>query len=68
MNYFDICDLLRENLALHANIEFELEAVLSVQVVSQLNSRLLHQRVTGGFGLYHAELYMKPGSATITMI
>ena len=34
----DICDLLRENPALRANIEFELEAILSVQVVSQLNS------------------------------
>ena len=33
-----ICDLLKENLALCANIEFESEAILSVQVVSQLNS------------------------------
>ena len=33
-----ICDPLRENPALCANIEFELEAILSVQVVSQLNS------------------------------
>ena len=33
-----ICDPLRENPALRANIEFELEAILSVQVVSQLNS------------------------------
>ena len=32
------CDPLSENLALCANIEFELEAILSVQVVSQLNS------------------------------
>ena len=33
-----ICDPLSENPALHANIEFEIEAVLSVQFVSQLNS------------------------------
>ena len=33
-----ICDPLRENLALRANIEFEIEAILSVKVVSQLNS------------------------------
>ena len=32
------CDPLSENPALHANIEFEIEAILSVQVVSQLNS------------------------------
>ena len=33
-----ICDPLSENPALHANIEFEIEAILSVQVVSQLDS------------------------------
>ena len=33
----NICDPLSENPALHANIEFELEAILSIQVVSQLN-------------------------------
>ena len=33
-----ICDPLSENLALCANIEFELEAILSLQVISQLNS------------------------------
>ena len=33
-----ICDPLSENPALRANIEFELEAILSVQVASQLNS------------------------------
>ena len=33
-----ICDLLSENPALCANIEFELETILSVPVVSQLNS------------------------------
>ena len=32
------CDPLSENPALHANIEFELKAILSVQVVFQLNS------------------------------
>ena len=32
------CDQLSENPALPANIEFELEAILSVQVVFQLNS------------------------------
>ena len=33
-----ICDPLSENPALRANIGFEIEAILSVQVVSQLNS------------------------------
>ena len=33
-----ICDPLNENPALPANIEFELEAILSVQVVFHLNS------------------------------
>ena len=33
-----ICDPLSENPALRSNIEFELEVILSVQVVSQLNS------------------------------
>ena len=32
------CDPLSENPALPANIEFELEAILSAQVVFQLNS------------------------------
>ena len=32
------CDSLSEKPALPANIEFELEAILSVQVVFQLNS------------------------------
>jgi len=32
------CDLLNKNSALPTNIEFELEAILSVQVVFQLNS------------------------------
>ena len=31
------CDLLSNNPALPANIEFELEAILSIQVVFQLN-------------------------------
>ena len=31
------CDPLSENPALRANIEFEIEAILSVQVVSRLN-------------------------------
>ena len=35
---FQKCDLLRKNPALPANIEFELEAILSIQVVFQLNS------------------------------
>ena len=34
----DKCDLLSENPALSAKIEFELEAILFVQVVFQLNS------------------------------
>ena len=36
--YEAICDPLSKNPALRANIEFELEAILSVQVVSLLNS------------------------------
>ena len=35
---FQKCDLLSKNLALPANIEFELEAILSIQVIFQLNS------------------------------
>ena len=35
---FQKCDLLSKNPALPANIEFELEAILSIQVVFQLNS------------------------------
>ena len=35
---FSKCDPLSENPALPANIEFELEAIISVQVVFQLNS------------------------------
>ena len=34
----DKCDLLSENPALSAKIEFELEAILFVQVIFQLNS------------------------------
>ena len=36
--YIYICDPLSKNPALTANIEFELEMILSVQVVFQLNS------------------------------
>ena len=36
--YLVICDPLSENPALPANIKFELEVILSVQVVFQLNS------------------------------
>ena len=35
---FLICDPLSEKPALPANIEFELEAILSMQVIFQLNS------------------------------
>ena len=35
---FQKCDLLSKNPAHPANIEFELEAILSIQVVFQLNS------------------------------
>jgi len=35
---YSICDPLSENPLLCANIEFELEAILSVQVIFQLNS------------------------------
>ena len=38
LGYNYICDPLSKNPALHTNIEFELEAILSVQVISQLNS------------------------------
>ena len=46
-----ICDPLRENPALRTNIEFELEAILSVQVVSHLNSD--YTTCHGGLALYH---------------
>ena len=45
--YCTICDLLSENLALPANIEFELEVILSVQVVFQLNSDYCTKVLTG---------------------
>ena len=45
---YENCDSLSENPALPANTEFKLETILSVQVIFQLNSRLLHQGVTGG--------------------
>ena len=50
-----ICDPLSENPAPSANIEFELETILSVQVVFQLNSDYC-TKVVGGVGLYHTEL------------
>ena len=43
-----ICDPLSENPALFANNEFELEAILSIQVVFLAKLRLLNQGVTGG--------------------
>ena len=44
-----ICDPLSENPALPTNIEFELEAILSVQVIFQLNSDYCTKVViTGG--------------------
>ena len=52
-----ICDLLSENLALPANIEFDLEAILSVQVVFQLNSDYCTKVLQGACILnYEAQL------------
>jgi len=53
--YMIICDPLSENPALPANIEFELEAILSIQVVFQLNSDYC-TKVFRGLALYHTEL------------
>ena len=50
-----ICDPLSENPALPANIEFELEAILYVQVVFQLNSDYC-TKVLQGLALYRTEL------------
>ena len=50
-----ICDPLSENPSLWANIEFELEAILSITGHSQLNSDY-YTNVSQGLGLYHAEL------------
>jgi len=47
-----ICDPLSENPALPANNEFELEAILSVQVVFQI----IAPRCYRGLALYHTEL------------
>ena len=51
----DICDPLRETRNFPQMIEFELEAILSVQVVFQLNSDYCTKAVRG-FALYHAKL------------
>ena len=48
-------DPLTKNSALSANIEFELEAILSVQVVFQLNSDYC-TKVLRGLALYCTEL------------
>ena len=48
------CDLLSENPALPTNIEFELEAILSVQVVFQLNSDYCI-KVVKGLALYRTK-------------
>ena len=52
----NIGDLLSEIPALAANIEFELEAILSVQFVFQLNSDYCTKVVYRGLALYHTEL------------
>ena len=48
------------------NVEYELEATLSVQVVSQLNSDYCTNVSQGACTVSY--WIMKPGSATITMI
>ena len=54
-----ICDPLSKNLALHANIEFELEASLSVQVI-------FHHYTNMSQGAWTVSYWIiKPGSATI---
>ena len=63
---FYTCDPLSKNPALRANTEFELEAILFIQVVLQLNSDY-RTKVSLGAGTVSCEI-MKPGSATITMI
>ena len=64
--YGDICDPLSENPVLRANIEFELEAILSVQVVSQLNSDYYTNVSQGAWTVTYQ--IMKPESATIKTI
>ena len=61
-----ICDPLSENPALPANIEFELEAILSVQVVFQLNSDYCTKVLQGACTVLY--WIMKPGCATIKML
>ena len=52
-----ICDPLSKNPALSTNIyEFELEVILSVQVVFQLNSDYCTKVVYRGLALNHTEL------------
>ena len=57
------CDMLNENPALPANIEFELETILSLQVAFQLNldycTKVLQEAWTV------SNWIMKPGSATV---
>ena len=62
----NICDPLSENPALPANIEFELEAILSVQVVFQLNSDYCTKVLQGACTVSY--WIMKPGCATIKML
>ena len=49
---FVILDPLSENLALCANTEFELKAILSVQAVSQLNSDYCTNVSQGAWTVY----------------
>ena len=58
-----ICDPLSENPALLANIQFQLEAILSVQVVFQLNSDYCTKVLQGACTVSY--WIMKPGCATI---
>ena len=52
-----ISDLLSENPALPTNIEFELEAILSVHVIFPVKVRLLHQGGNyRGLALHQTEL------------
>ena len=58
-----ICDLLSNNPALPANIEFELEAILSVLVVFQVNSDYCTKVLQGACTVSYR--IMKSGCAAI---
>ena len=55
-----ICDLLSKNLALPAIIEFELDVILSIQVVFQLNSDYYTNVLEGASNVSYQDFEAQP--------